>query len=204
MRHKQLNGNNQATAESYDKRDILSALYGQLTSIKKVMDVIALNEQRESISGNGKKLGFKLTKEEIKAMPEIIRKIFIANNFIVNYRITSNGYFEARIRRKDMYIEASGRDFETMRRRFMERLSAYYKSMPAAQEKAEQAPAQDSKKLPYFCDYAEEWLKIKEQTTKPSTFKEYKRTFTADLAPAIGKKRLDEIAFIVYNSTHNA
>lgn len=193
MRHKQLNGNNQATAESYDKRDILSALYGQLTSIKKVMDVIALNEQRESISGNGKKLGFKLTKEEIKAMPEIIRKIFIANNFIVNYRITSNGYFEARIRRKDMYIEASGRDFETMRRRFMERLSAYYKSMPAAQEKTEQAPANDSKKLPYFCDYAEEWLKIKEQTTKPSTFKEYKRTFTADLAPAIGKKRLDEI-----------
>ena len=172
---------------------MLSALYGQLSSIKKVMDVIALNEQRESISGNGKKLGFKLTKEEIKAMPEIIRKIFIANNFIVNYRITSNGYFEARIRRKDMYIEASGRDFETMRRRFMERLSAYYKSMSAVQEKAEQAPAYDSKKLPYFCDYAEEWLKIKEQTTKPSTFKEYKRTFTADLAPAIGKKRLDEI-----------
>ena len=172
---------------------MLSALYGQLSSIKKVMDVIALNEQRESISENGKKLGFKLTKEEIKAMPEIIRKIFIANNFIVNYRITSNGYFEARIRRKDMYIEASGRDFETMRRRFMERLSAYYKSMSAVQEKAEQAPAYDSKKLPYFCDYAEEWLKIKEQTTKPSTFKEYKRTFTADLAPAIGKKRLDEI-----------
>ncbi len=172
---------------------MLSALYGQLSSIKKVMDVIALNEQRESISGNGKKLGFKLTKEEIKAMPEIIRKIFIANNFIVIYRITSNGYFEARIRRKDMYIEASGRDFETMRRRFMERLSAYYKSMSAVQEKAEQAPAYDSKKLPYFCDYAEEWLKIKEQTTKPSTFKEYKRTFTADLAPAIGKKRLDEI-----------
>ena len=193
MRHKQLNGNNQATAESYDKRDILSALYGQLTSIKKVMDVIALNEQRESISGNGKKLGFKLTKEEIKAMPEIIRKIFIANNFIVNYRITSNGYFEARIRRKDMYIEASGRDFETMRRRFMERLSAYYKSMPAAQEKTEPIPEKGGKKLPYFCDYAEEWLKIKEQTTKPSTCKEYKRTFTADLAPAIGKKRLDEI-----------
>ena len=193
MRHKQLNGNNLATAESYDKRNMLSALYGQLSSIKKVMDVIALNEQRESISENGKKLGFKLTKEEIKAMPEIIRKIFIANNFIVNYRITSNGYFEARIRRKDMYIEASGRDFETMRRRFMERLSAYYKSMSAVQEKAEQAPAYDSKKLPYFCDYAEEWLKIKEQTTKPSTFKEYKRTFTADLAPAIGKKRLDEI-----------
>ena len=43
-------------------------------------------------------------------MPEHIRKIFIANNYIVNYRITSNGYFEARVRRKGMYIEASGRD----------------------------------------------------------------------------------------------
>mgnify|MGYP001864238926 FL=1 len=193
MRHKQLNGKNLATAESYDKREMLSALYGQLASIKKVMDVIAMNEQRESISGNGKKLGFKLTKEEIKAMPEIIRKIFIANNFIVNYRITSNGYFEARIRRKDMYIEASGRDFETMRKRFMDRLSAYYKPLPTAQEKTEPIPEQDGKKLPYFCYYAEEWLKIKEQTTKPSTFKEYKRTFTTDLAPAIGKKRLDEI-----------
>ena len=59
-------------------------------------------------------------------MPERIRKIFIANNYIVNYRITSNGYYEARIRRYNLYVEASGRDFETMRRRFMERLSAFY------------------------------------------------------------------------------
>lgn len=193
MKHKQLNGNNLATAESYAENDILSALYGQLTSIKKVMDVIALNGQRESISGNGKKLGFKMTKEEIKAMPEIIRKIFIANNFIVNYRITSNGYYEARIRRKDMYIEASGRDFETMRRRFMDRLSAFYKTPPTEQVPAADIRSNEAKKLPYFCDYAEEWLKVKEQTTKPSTYKEYRRTFTVDLAPAIGKKRLDEI-----------
>ncbi len=64
-------------------------------------------------------------------MPEHIRKIFIANNYIVNCRITSNGYFEARIRRKGLYVEASGRDFETMRRRFMDRLSACYTAIAA-------------------------------------------------------------------------
>ena len=67
---------------------------------------------------------FKIPKKEIKNMPEPIKKVFIANDYIVNYRITQNGYYEARIRRKDMYIEASARDFETMRKRFLERLKA--------------------------------------------------------------------------------
>ena len=80
---------------------MFTALYGQLSSIKKTMDEIA--RTRENVSEKGKN-GFKLTKQEIKTMPESIRKIFIANNYIVNYRITSNGYFEARIRRKGMYI----------------------------------------------------------------------------------------------------
>ena len=91
--------------------DPFTALYGQLSSIKKTMDAIALNKEIGKLSEKGKN-GFQFTKQEIKAMPEHIRKIFIANNYIVNYRITSNGYFEARVRRKGMYIEASGRDFE--------------------------------------------------------------------------------------------
>ena len=99
--------------------DPFTALYGQLSSIKKTMDEIA--RTRENVSEKGKN-GFQFTKQEIKAMPEHIRKIFIANNYIVNYRITSNGYFEARVRRKGMYIEASGRDFETMRSRFLQKL----------------------------------------------------------------------------------
>ncbi|MFR1532215.1 MAG: hypothetical protein ACLSUU_07495, partial [Christensenellales bacterium] len=105
--------------------DIFTALYGQLSSIKKTMDAIALNKEIGKLSEKGKN-GFQFTKQEIKAMPEHIRKIFIANNYIVNYRITSNGYFEARVRRKGMYIEASGRDFETMRSRFLQKLTAFY------------------------------------------------------------------------------
>lgn len=164
------------------------ALYGQLQSIKQTMDTFA--RSRETISENGKS-GFKFTRQEIKAMPEHIRKIFIANNNIVNYRITSNGYFEARIRRKGMYVEASGRDFETMRKRFMDRLAAFYER-PA--QPAEQPPEQvRTAKTVLFGDYARDWLKIKEQTTKPSTFKEYERSFRVDLEPTFGMRPLADI-----------
>ena len=167
--------------------DPFTALYGQLSSIKKTMDEIA--RTRENISEKGKN-GFQFTKQEIKAMPEHIRKIFIANNYIVNYRITSNGYFEARIRRKGLYVEASGRDFETMRRRFLDRLSACY-ALPTAPE--EPAKEERTANTLLFADYAREWLKIKEQTTKPSTFKEYERSFRVDLEPVFGNRLLADI-----------
>ena len=124
-------------------------------------------------------------------MPESIRKIFIANNYIVNYRITSNGYFEARIRRKGMYIEASGRDFETMRKRFMDRLAAFYTQPTVTAEPA--ISSTPTAKTMLFGNYGREWLKIKEQTTKPSTFKEYERSFRVDLEPTFGSKPLADI-----------
>ena len=155
------------------------------------MDTIALNRENGKLSEKGKN-GFKLTKQEIKTMPESIRKIFIANNYIVNYRITSNGYFEARIRRKGMYIEASGRDFETMRKRFMDRLAAFYEHPPIQQIEEPPTPVPTAKTM-LFGTYGREWLKIKEQTTKPSTFKEYERSFRVDLEPTFGNKPLADI-----------
>ena len=154
------------------------------------MDTIALNRENGKLSEKGKN-GFKLTKQEIKTMPESIRKIFIANNYIVNYRITSNGYFEARIRRKGMYIEASGRDFETMRKRFMDRFAAFYEHPPV--QPAETPAVVPTAKAVLFGDYGREWLKIKEQTTKSSTFKEYERSFRVDLEPTFGGKPLADI-----------
>ena len=154
------------------------------------MDAIALNRENGKLSEQGKN-GFKLTKQEIKTMPESIRKIFIANNYIVNYRITSNGYFEARIRRKGMYIEASGRDFETMRKRFMDRLATFYAQPTVTAEPAISSTPTANTIL--FGDYGREWLKIKEQTTKPSTFKEYERSFRVDLEPTFGNKPLADI-----------
>lgn len=171
--------------------DPLAALYGQMRAIRKTMDAIALNRENGKLSEKGRN-GFKLTKQEIKTMPESIRKIFIANNYIVNYRITSNGYFEARIRRKGMYIEASGRDFETMRKRFMDRLAAFYERQPIQQIEETPAPIVTAKTM-LFGNYGREWLKIKEQTTKPSTFKEYERSFRVDLEPTFGNKPLADI-----------
>lgn len=133
--------------------DPLAALYGQMRAIRQAMDAIALNRENGKLSEQGKN-GFKLTKQEIKTMPESIRKIFIANNYIVNYRITSNGYFEARIRRKGMYIEASGRDFETMRKRFMDRLAAFYERQPV--QPAETPAAIPTAKTVLFGNYGRE------------------------------------------------
>ena len=172
--------------------DPFTALYGQLSSIKKTMDAIALNKEIGKLSEKGKN-GFQFTKQEIKAMPEHIRKIFIANNYIVNYRITSNGYFEARVRRKGMYIEASGRDFETMRSRFLQRLSAFYERPPVQPIEQPPAPVPTAKTV-LFREYGKEWLKIKERTTKPSTYKEYERSFRVDLEPAFGNKPLADIS----------
>ena len=170
--------------------DPFAALYGQMRAIRKTMDAIALNRENGKLSEKGKN-GFKLTKQEIKTMPQHIRKIFIANNYIVNYRITSNGYFEARIRRKEMYIEASGRDFETMRRRFMDRLSAFFERPPI--QTTEVPAAVPTAKTVLFGNYGREWLKTKELTTKPSTYKEYERSFRADLDPMFGDKTLSDI-----------
>ena len=170
--------------------DPLAALYGQMRAIRHAMDAIALNRENGKLSEQGKN-GFKLTKQEIKTMPEHIRKIFIANNYIVNYRITSNGYFEARIRRKGMYIEASGRDFETMRKRFMDRLATFYAQPTVTAEPAISSTPTANTIL--FGDYGREWLKVKEQTTKPSTFKEYERSFRVDLEPTFGNKPLADI-----------
>ena len=169
--------------------DPFTALYGQLSSIKKTMDEIV--RTRENVSEKGKN-GFQFTKQEIKAMPEHIRKIFIANNYIVNYRITSNGYFEARVRRKGMYIEASGRDFETMRSRFLQKLTAFYERPPVQPTEELTAPVVTAKTA-LFGDYARDWLKIKEQTTKPSTYREYERSFRVDLEPVFGNKPLADI-----------
>ena len=191
MKRKRNNDCNARTAVQTDDSSVLTALYRQLCSIKKTMDTIALNRENGKLSEKGKN-GFKLTKQEIKTMPESIRKIFIANNYIVNYRITSNGYFEARIRRKGMYIEASGRDFETMRKRFMDRLAAFYEHPPIQQIEEPPTPIVTAKAV-LFGDYGREWLKIKEQTTKPSTFKEYERSFRVDLKPTFGNKPLADI-----------
>ena len=161
--------------------------------VHKTMEMFAQSKRNgETPNANGK-LVFKLTKKEIKTMPENIKRIFIANNLIVPYRITSNGYYEARIRRKGIYIEASGADFETMRVRFVQRLNAHYNQQPNQPVYVPSTPYERGQQTS-FTEFAEQWLAIKEQTTKESTFKEYTRTYKVDIKPFFDCKTLGEIS----------
>ena len=60
-------------------------------------------------------------------------------------------------------------------------------------ETAARDPKRRTAKTVLFADYAQDWLKLKEQTTKPSTFKEYSRMFEANLRPTFGHLHLAEI-----------
>ena len=45
----------------------------------------------------------------------------------------------------------------------------------------------------FFNDFASNWLALKEKTTKPLTFKEYRRLFEHDISPAFADKTLADI-----------
>lgn len=127
------------------------------------------------------------TKKELRSMPKSFQKIFIHDNKIVKFRYY-NGFFQARYRRDGYNIEVSSKDFEKMKRKFIEKLTEQTEIRENGYE-----PDRRKGKNVLFADYADEWLKLKEQTTKPSTFKEYSRMFETNLKPTFGRMRLSEI-----------
>ena len=130
----------------------------------------------------------KFTEKEIQQMPQKYRHIFAYNNEIVTYRI-HKGTFEARYRRNGFNIEVCSVSFEVMKQKFIQKLHDHANGIPTKQPRKRRRTAQTIT----FAEYAEEWLKIKEQTTKPSTFKEYRRSFEVNLKPTFGDMRIGEI-----------
>ena len=123
-------------------------------------------------------------------MPSTYKNIFACNDKIITYRF-HNGVYEARYRRDGFHIEVSSKQIETMKSKFIQALYEY--SNGTKQRKKTARPKRRSAHTVTFAEYGEEWLKIKEQTTKASTFKEYSRLFERDLKPTFGANRLDEI-----------
>ena len=121
-------------------------------------------------------------------MPKSFQKTFIYDNRIVKFRYY-RGLFQARYRRNGYNIEVASKDFDTMKKKFIEKLigQAEVQDIPVS------APQRRTAKNVLFAEYAQEWLKLKEQTTKPSTFKEYSRMFAVDLRPTFGHLYLTEI-----------
>ena len=143
---------------------------------------------KKEVSEEEKTGTLSFTKKELESMPKSFQKAFIYDNRIVKFRYYQ-GLFQARYRRQGYNIEVASKDFDTMKKKFIKKL--------IGQAEVQDIPAHDPKrrtaKTVLFADYAQDWLKLKEQTTKPSTFREYSRMFEANLRPTFGHLHLSEI-----------
>ncbi len=161
--------------------DTLRSLTGSDKSLSTVSGKKEVSEEEKTGT-----LSF--TKKELESMPKSFQKAFIYDNRIVKFRYYQ-GLFQARYRRQGYNIEVASKDFDTMKKKFIEKLigQAEVQDIPVADPKRRTA------KTVLFADYAQDWLKLKEQTTKPSTFKEYSRMFEVNLRPTFGHLHLSEI-----------
>ena len=132
----------------------------------------------------------KFSQKEIQEMPLKYRNIFAYNSEIISYRF-HNGVFEARYRKSGFNIEVSSADFEMMKRRFIQKLHDHANGKPTKQPRKNKQKR--TAQTVFFSEYGEEWLKIKEKTTKASTFKEYRRSFEVNLKPIFGSMRIGDI-----------
>ena len=128
------------------------------------------------------------TKKELNSMPKSFKKAFIVDNKLVKFCVY-NGMFRARYRRDGYNIEVASKNYETMKKKFIKKLT----EQTQAREAKANEPSRRTAQTVLFADYAAEWLAIKEQTTKPSTYKEYVRMFKADLLPKFGAMHLADI-----------
>ena len=117
-------------------------------------------------------------------MPMKYRKIFAHEDIIVPYRLRKDGVYEARVRRKDLHIEVSARDFAALKEKFIRALHKEEEPAPAAVKN----PAAAN-----FGEFTLQWLEVKEALVKPSTFKEYDRLCRKNLIPAFGQYSLSQI-----------
>ena len=167
----------QLAAETFTKQVFTSLLNAKPNEIK--------GEEEKAPQPRGRqKTGIRFTKQEMKKMPMKYRKIFAHEDIIVPYRLRKDGVYEARVRRKDLHIEVSARDFAALKEKFIRALHK------------EEEPAPTAVKNPAAANFGEftlQWLEVKQALVKPSTFKEYDRLCRKNLIPAFGQYTLSQI-----------
>lgn len=118
----------QLAAETFTKQVFTSLLNAKPTEIK--------GEEEKAPQPRGRqKTGIRFTKQEMKKMPMKYRKIFAHEDIIVPYRLRKDGVYEARVRRKDLHIEVSARDFAALKEKFIRALHKKEEPAPAAVKK---------------------------------------------------------------------
>ena len=121
-------------------------------------------------------------------MPENYRNVFACQDRLIHYRF-HKGVYEAHYRKRGLDVYACAKDFNEMKRKFAQKLLEALAManpivvptwtppvyvQPPAPVPVPQEP-QDKFNGMYFMDYVNQWLAIKKQTVKPSTYKEYER-----------------------------
>lgn len=104
---------------------------------------------------------FKLSTKEILYMPKKIQKLFAYDDKLISYRF-HKGVFEAHYRRNGLDIYASSKDFQEMKRKFIELLSRA-QPIPMADSHSTQKYSTRNDKFcdVLFVDYVEQWLTTK-------------------------------------------
>lgn len=168
-------------AERRDKavQLMLNAASEDIT-LEKLIKLTANRERKADSEGFGTSGPIKFTKKEINAMSDYLKKLFTINDKIVTYRTTKDGYYQARFRRDGYNIEVAAKDFETMKRKFLAKLSE------VEREKRNHG-------YPLFRDFIAEWLKIKRRTVKESTYKSYCNILETHILPRLGNFSINEI-----------
>ncbi len=127
----------------------------------------------------------KFTKKELSTMPQTFQQFFSVDGRIVKYRYYE-GLFQARYRRDGYNIEVASKDFDIMKQKFIFKLNSETDNLPAQPK--------SGKSDVLFSTYGWAWLDVKKQTTKPSTYKEYERSFKVNLEPTFGHLKLSQIS----------
>lgn len=141
-------------------------------------------QKKQQQKNQTRKNGIKFTQKEINEMPLKYRNVFAQGDKLVSYRQKPNGVYEARYHRDGIHIEVSSKDMFALKKKFIEALHNY------AETGCSKAKTQHTV---LFNNFAKTWLLLKEKTTKPATFKEYKRLFEHDIEPVFSNKTLAEI-----------
>ena len=136
-------------------------------------------EEKADFKENGTNGFITFTKKEINTMPDYLKKLFTINDKIVTYRYV-NGLYQARFRRDGYNIEVASKSFDTMKRKFLDKL--------LEAEKAKQNAG-----YPLLSDFVADWLKVKKQTVKESTLKSYVDLLSHSLLPKFGHYHVNEI-----------
>lgn len=123
-------------------------------------------------------------------MPKKSKLFFIWENYIVHYcLLPEKGLFLARLRRGGYNIIVYSKDYEAMKKKFIAEFNKQTAGLPNQTCRIEHHNSCDI----LFGTYGEQWLEIKRQMVKPSTFKEYVRAFNRDVVPLYGGLKLTDI-----------